>query len=45
MRTRRMIQIEIARYYQRLENDKLRKKEKELGLRRDRPTETRGSAR
>ena len=41
MRTRRMIQIEIARYYQRLENKRLRK----LGLRRDRPTEKRASAR
>ena len=46
MRTRRMTQIEIARYYQRLENDRLRKKEeKDLGLRRDRPTEKRASAR
>ena len=39
MRTRRMTQIEIARYYQRQENERLRKQEeKELGLIRYRPT-------
>ena len=38
MRTRRMTQIEIARYYQRQENERLRKKEeKDLGLKWYRP--------
>ena len=36
MRTRRMTQIEIARYYQRLENERLRK----LGLKWYRPAVT-----